>query len=96
MKLFRTMHRAVTFFREQASAGGGYIFQLSNDLTKREGEGRVGKSTAWIEPPATPSVGMAYLESYRRCGDRLLLDAAKETAIALVGVNYVPVAGTIY
>ena len=27
---------------------------------------------------------MAYLESYRRCGDRLLLEAAKETAAALV------------
>ena len=78
------MHRAVTFFREHASAGGGYIFQLSEDLSKREGEGRVGKSTAWIEPPATPSVGMAYLESYRACGDRLLLEAAKETANALV------------
>lgn len=78
------MHRAVHFFRAEASAGGGYVFQLSADLSKREGEGRVGKSTAWIEPPATPAVGMAYLDSYRSCGDALLLDAAKEVAVALI------------
>ena len=83
-KLVRdAMHRAVTFFRENASAEGGYVFQVSADLSKREGEGRVGKSTAWIEPPATPSVGMAYLNAYRSCRDPLLLDAAKETAEAL-------------
>ncbi len=78
------MHRAVTFFRKNASAHGGYVYQISADLSRREGEGRVGKTTAWIEPPATPSVGMAYLSAYRRCGDPMLLDAAKETASALV------------
>jgi hypothetical protein len=78
------MRRAVTFFRQHASAGGGYIFQVSADLSKREGEGKVGPTTAWIEPPATPSVGMAYLEAYQRCGEPLLLDAAKETAGALL------------
>tara|TARA_R110002049_G_scaffold2750_8_gene22241 strand:+ start:187112 stop:188617 length:1506 start_codon:yes stop_codon:yes gene_type:complete len=78
------LHRSVAFFREHASAGGGYVFQISADLSKREGEGRVGQSTAWIEPPATPSVGMAYLQAYRHCHDPLLLDAAQETAFALV------------
>ena len=79
-----SMRRAVTFFRRNASAGGGYIFQLSADLSKREGEGRVSPSVAWIEPPATPAVGMAYLEAYRMCGDPVLLDAANETASALI------------
>ncbi len=78
------MHRAVTFFRQHASAGGGYVFQLSADLSQREGEGKVGPTTAWIQPPATPSIGMVYLESYQRCGEPFLLDAAKETARALV------------
>lgn len=78
------MHRAVGFFREHASAGGGYIFQLSADLAKREGEGVVGSTTAWIQPPATPSVGMAYLDAYRLTGDPVLIDAAKETAGALL------------
>ena len=80
----KSLHRAVTFFRQHASAGGGYVFQLSADLQKREGEGRVDATTAWIEPPATPAVGMALLEAYRLCDDPILLAAAKETANALV------------
>ena len=83
-KVTEAMHRAVIFFRQNASTCGGYVYQLSTDLSKREGEGRVGKSTAWVEPPATPSVGTAYLSAYRLCGDPNLLDAAKETARALV------------
>jgi hypothetical protein len=78
------MHRAVTFFREHAAAGGGYVYQLSADLQRREGEGEVGPTTAWIEPPGTPTVGMAYLDAYQQCGDPILLDAAKETADALI------------
>jgi hypothetical protein len=78
------IHNAVAFFRQHASAQGGYVYQLSADLSKREGEGKVSATTAWIEPPGTPAVGMAYLEAYRTCGDEILLDAAKETADALV------------
>ena len=78
------MQRAVTFFREHAAAGGGYVYQLSEDLSKREGEGRVGPTTAWVQPPGTPAVGMGYLQAHQKCGDPLLLDAAVETANALV------------
>jgi PelA/Pel-15E family pectate lyase len=78
------MHRAVRFFREHASAGGGYIYQLSSDLVFREGEGVVTPTIAWIQPPGTPTVGMAYLEAYRLTQDELLLDAAVETGMALV------------
>jgi hypothetical protein len=78
------LHRAVQFFRQQASSQGGYVYQWSADLAKREGEGLVGADTAWIQPPGTPAVGMAYLNAYRLCGDPLLLEAAKETAAALL------------
>jgi hypothetical protein len=78
------MHKGVTFFREHASAGGGYVYRLSADLSKREGEGVVTPTIAWIEPPGTPAVGMAYLEAYRLTGDPLLLEAAVETGMALV------------
>ncbi len=79
------LHRAVNFFRQHAaSKGGGYVYRLSEDLQKREGEGAVGPWTAWIEPPATPSVGMAYLEAYHLTGDDLLRQAAVETADALI------------
>jgi hypothetical protein len=78
------MHRAVKFFRANASASGGYVYQLSADLSRREGEGKVGRTTAWVQPPGTPSVGIAYLRAYQLTGDPMLLDAAKETASALL------------
>src|SRR5690606_8405942 len=58
--------------------------RVSADLQLREGEGAVGPTTAWIEPPATPAVGMAYLRAFRLTGDPLLRDAALETAEALI------------
>ncbi len=79
----KAMHRAVSFFRNHASSHGGYVFQISADLTKREGEGRVTAKTAWIEPPGTPAVGLAFLQAYRLCKDPVLLEAAEETAEAL-------------
>lgn len=79
------MHRAVTFFRNHAACeGGGYVYRVTADLDQREGESKTGPSTAWLEPPGTPAVGMAYLDAYRTTGDRLLLDAALETGNALV------------
>lgn len=78
------MHRAVRFFQDQASVQGGYVYQWSADLTKREGEGKVEATTAWVQPPGTPAVGMAYLHAYQMCGDAVLLDAAKQTANALI------------
>ncbi|MEZ6088256.1 MAG: pectate lyase [Pirellulaceae bacterium] len=78
------MHRAVRFFNDKVSVQGGYVFQYSSDLSLREGEAKVGPDTAWIEPPATPSVGMAYLNAYQLTGDSLLLTAARRTASALM------------
>ena len=53
------MRRAIDFFRTEVSTHGGYVFRVSSDLSLREGEEKVGDSTAWIEPPATPAVGQA-------------------------------------
>lgn len=78
------LSRATTFFREHCSASGGYVFRVSDDLELREGESKVGQTTAWIEPPATPAVGLAYLEAYQMTREPFLLDAAQETARALL------------
>lgn len=79
------MHRAVDFFRQHAaSEGGGYVYQISADLQRREGEGAVDRSTAWIQPPGTPYVGMAYLQAYRLTGNQRLKQATVETGLALV------------
>ncbi len=78
------LHKAVQFFRTHASVKGGYVFRVSADLTKREGEEKVGPMGAWIQPPGTPAVGMAYMDAYRLTQDPRLLDAALETGVALV------------
>jgi hypothetical protein len=83
------LRQAVRFFKEEVSASGGYVWRVSADLTKHEGEGKAGPTTGWIEPPGTPSVGLAYLEAYELTGDPLLLEAAVEAGRALVSTQLI-------
>jgi PelA/Pel-15E family pectate lyase len=83
-RALRTMLRAVAFFHGQVSSGGGYVYRYSADLSKREGEGKTGPDTAWVQPPGTPAVGMAYLEAYELTGRTELLAAARDAAQCLV------------
>ena len=78
------LHKAVKFFRTKVSAKGSYLYQYSADLKRREGEGVATKTTGWIQPPGTPTVGDVFLHAYQLTGDKYLLDAARETADALV------------
>lgn len=76
--------KSVEFFHGRVAVEGGYVFRYSPDLALREGEEKTGPKQVWIEPPATPAVGMAYLEAYRASGEKLLLQAAQETAGCLI------------
>jgi len=78
------LNRAVEFFRTKVSVAGGYVYQYSSDLKKREGEGAVGPHTVWIEAPGTPFVGQAFLTAFQYCHEPQLMLAAKETADALI------------
>lgn len=78
------LKKAVAFFRENVSAEGGYLWRYSADLKGREGERTAGKNTVWVQPPGTPTVGDAFLTAYQLTGDAAYLDAARETASALV------------
>jgi hypothetical protein len=78
------LKKAVEFFRRGVSGHGGYLWRYSADLARREGEGRASASQAWVQPPGTPSVGSAYLQAYELTGDTYYLEAARETAVALV------------
>ncbi len=78
------LKRAVRFFREEVAVQGGYLWRYSEDLSKREGEGEASATTAWVQPPGTPTVGMAYLRAFEAAGDNGHLEAARETAYALV------------
>ena len=78
------LRKAVTFFREQVSVEGAYLWRYSEDLSLGEGEGKGTKTTAWVQPPGTPEVGDALLAAYERTGDKVLLDSAVAAAHALV------------
>jgi hypothetical protein len=78
------MKKAVAFFCDKVSAEGGYLWRYSEDLTLREGEEKATATQAWLQPPGTPAVGEAYLAAYERTKEKYLLDAAVQTARALV------------
>jgi hypothetical protein len=78
------LKRAIAFYHDQVSVEGGYVYRYSADLTLREGEGKAGPKTIWVQPPGTPAVGAAMLEAYQRTGERQYLDAALDAGRALV------------
>ncbi len=79
-----TLKKAATYFRSHAASHGGYVYYVSEDLQQRWGEGAATKDQIFVQPPGTPAVGMAYLKAYQATRDNFYLDAAKETAHALV------------
>ena len=78
------LKKAATYFRTHAASHGGYVYYVAEDLKRRWGEGEATRDQIFTEPPGTPTVGMAYLNAYAATGDRYYLEAAKETAYALV------------
>lgn len=78
------MKKAVSFFRQNVSASGGYLWQYASDLSEREGENQASATQVWTQPPGTPYVGEALLEAYLVCREDYLLDAARDAGHALV------------
>jgi PelA/Pel-15E family pectate lyase len=65
------------------SAGGGYLWRYSADLKERAGEKKATATMIWMQPPGTPSVGMAFLRAHEATGDARYLDAALAAGVAL-------------
>jgi PelA/Pel-15E family pectate lyase len=80
----RTLKASAAFFREKVSRHGGYVYYVGVDLKTRWGEGKAGPDTIFVQPPGTPTVGMAFLSAHEATGDRFYLDSAREAAEALV------------
>jgi PelA/Pel-15E family pectate lyase len=78
------LKRATSFFRNTLAVHGGYVYHVTADLNERWGEGPASAEQIWVQPPSTPTVGMAYLKAYRATLDSEYLDAARETAMAIV------------
>jgi hypothetical protein len=77
------MGRAAAFFRDEVAIHGSYGWRYSADLTYRRGEDLMTPSQGWVQPPGTPAVGLALLQSYAATADRAFLDGAAEAARAL-------------
>lgn len=78
------MRRAATFYREEVATHGGYVYHYSLDLQRRWGEGEATQDQIWVQPPGTPTVGLAYLTAHDATGDDYYLEAIGEVADALL------------
>ncbi|MFK7779486.1 MAG: pectate lyase [Gimesia sp.] len=82
--VIRAMRKASDYYRDQVAVRGGYVYYYSLDLQQRWGEGKAGPDQIWVQPPGTPTVGMAYLRAFKATGDQFYLEAATDAALALV------------
>ena len=78
------LRKATAYFRTKVATEGGYLWRYSEDLARREGERAATATMVWVQPPGTPTVGMAFLDAYAATGDSTYRDAARDAAHALV------------
>jgi PelA/Pel-15E family pectate lyase len=79
----RVLKKAAEFYRTQ-SKHGGYVYHYDLDTKQRWGEGLAADSQIWVQPPGTPTVGMAFLNAYRATGEHSYLQYAVAAGHALV------------
>ena len=84
-----TLRRAASFFRETISVRGSYVWAVSPDLSFRRGEAKTTPTQGWVQPPGTPSVGLAYVKAFQATGDPYYLEAAVDAARALAATQLV-------
>ena len=80
----QALKKAATYYHENVASHGGYVYYYTPDLSQRWGEGKADADTLFVQPPGTPTVGMAYLKAYAATGDPDYRNAARDTAGALI------------
>ena len=65
----RALKKAASFYQSRVASHGGYVYYYSVDLQQRWGEGKAAPDTIFVQPPGTPTVGMAYLKAYAAPGN---------------------------
>ncbi len=78
------LKKAGEYFHAKVASHGGYVYYYSLDLEQRWGEGKADRETLFVQPPGTPTVGMAFLKAYDATRDPFYLKAAQDAAHALV------------
>ncbi len=90
------MKRATAFMTDKVAVGGGYVWNVLPDFSRRWGELEANSTMIWVQPPGTATVGHLYLDAYHATGDEQFYQAATSAALALArgqhaagGWNYV-------
>lgn len=83
-ELLEGMRRAMAFYVDEVSTHGGYVYYYALDLERRWGEGEATADQIWVQPPGSPTVGMAFLKAYQATGDADFLEAATRAGEALL------------
>ncbi len=78
-----SLQKGVVFFYT-TNSHGGYVYNVTPDLSRRWGEGPKDADTIEVQPPGTPAVGMSFLRAYQATGNEQALIAAKDAAHALI------------
>ena len=94
--IIAAMKKAAAFMTDEAAVGGGYVWNVLPDFSRRWGELEASPTIIWVQPPGTATVGHVFLDAYHATGDEQFYEAAKSAADALVrgqhpagGWNYV-------
>lgn len=77
------MKKATQFMVDKVSYRGGYVWSVSEDFSRRDGEVPARATQIWIQQ-GTPDVANAYLDAYDATRDPVFLEAARKAADALV------------
>ena len=90
------MKRAATFMTQEVAVGGGYVWNVLPDFSRRWGELEASPTMIWVQPPGTATMGHLFMDAYHATNDEFYYEAAKSAADALVrgqhpagGWNYV-------
>ncbi len=78
-----SLKKGVAFFYT-INSHGGYVYNVTPDLSLRWGEGQKDEHTIEVQPPGTPAVGQSFLRAWQVAGDEQALKFAKEAAYALI------------
>ena len=78
------MAKGTRYYTERLALHGGYVYYYSPDLKTRYGEGLASPSQIWVQPPGTPTVGLAFLAAYDATKEKQHLDAARAAGEALM------------
>lgn len=78
------MKKAALYYRNKTSVVGGYGWSVPKDFSTSRAENRESPTLISIQPPGTPSVGLALLMAFKATNDPLFKQAAREAAQSLL------------